>query len=67
MLRRAPSSAARLHRGGFSADVTNPWFPLTPGTTYTYDGIKDGKRSHETLTVTSRVKVIRRRAVPRRR
>jgi hypothetical protein len=44
--------------GGFSANVTNPWFPLPPGTTYTYNGIKDGKRSHELLVPSSRVKVI---------
>ena len=44
--------------GGFSANVTNPWFPLKPGTVYTYDGIKDGKRSHEKLTPTNRVKMI---------
>jgi len=43
---------------GYSSNVNNPWFPLKPGTIYTYNGIKDGKRSHETLTVTSRVKTI---------
>jgi hypothetical protein len=42
----------------FSAHVTNPWFPLTPGTTYTYQGVKDGKRSRETLTVTHRTRTI---------
>jgi len=44
--------------GGFSANVTNPWFPLTPGTVYTYQGVKDGKPSRELLTVTNRVKII---------
>jgi hypothetical protein len=44
--------------GGFSANVTNPWFPLTPGTVYTYQGVKDGKPSRELLTVTNRVKMI---------
>jgi hypothetical protein len=43
---------------GFTANVSNPWFPLAPGTTYHYTGIKDGKRSTETLRVTNRVKVI---------
>ena len=32
---------------GFSAHVTNPWFPLKPGTVYTYQGVKDGKPSRE--------------------
>ena len=49
---------AAAFSGGFSANVTNPWLPLTPGTTFTYNGVKDGKRSHELLTPTSRVKVI---------
>jgi hypothetical protein len=38
--------------------VTNPWFPLTPGTTYVYQGVKDGKPSRELLTVTHRTKTI---------
>jgi len=43
---------------GFSADVTNPWFPLKPGTVYTYEGVKDGKPSREVLRVTHRTKTI---------
>jgi len=36
----------------FTAAVTNPWFPLIPGTTLTYQGIKDGKPSRDVFTVT---------------
>ena len=43
---------------GFSADVTNPWFPLKPGTVYTYTGVKDGKPSREVLRVTHQMKTI---------
>jgi hypothetical protein len=43
---------------GFSANVTNPWFPLKPGTVYTYVGVKDGKPSREVLRVTHRTKTI---------
>jgi hypothetical protein len=43
---------------GFRAHVTNPWFPLTPGTVYVYNGIRDGKRTREVLSVTSRTKTI---------
>ena len=43
---------------GFSARVTNPWFPLTPGTIYTYVGVKDGKPSREVLSVTHRTTTI---------
>ena len=39
--------------------VDNPWFPLIPGTTFRYRGVKDGKRSREVLTVTRRKKTIR--------
>jgi hypothetical protein len=43
---------------GFSANVTNPWFPLRPGTEYVYTGIKDGKPSRDVVTVTHAVRVI---------
>jgi hypothetical protein len=53
------AAAARGGSGnGYSARVDNPWFPLTPGTTYVYNGIKDGKRSREVFTVTHRTKTI---------
>jgi len=42
----------------FSATVDNPWFPLKPGTTFTYQGVKDGKPSRDVYTVTSDTKVI---------
>ena len=45
-------------RPGFSAHVDNVWFPLRPGTVYRYRGVKDGKQSRETLTVTRRTAVI---------
>jgi hypothetical protein len=34
--------------------VTNPWFPLQPGTIYTYVGVKDGKPSRDVVKVTRR-------------
>ncbi|MFE2298978.1 hypothetical protein ACFXAW_12320 [Streptomyces sp. NPDC059445] len=37
---------------GFSATVDNPWFPLPPGRTLVYSGVKDGEKSTEYLTVT---------------
>jgi hypothetical protein len=42
----------------FSPNVTNPWFPLKPGTVYTYQGVKNGKPSREVLRVTHRTKTI---------
>jgi hypothetical protein len=45
-------------RSGFSANVTNPWFPLRPGAVYRYRGVKDGEPSRELMTVTHRTKTI---------
>lgn len=33
--------------------IDNPFFPLVPGTTFTYDGVKDGEPLHDVMTVTS--------------
>jgi hypothetical protein len=43
---------------GFSADVTNPWFPLRPGSVYRYRGVKDGKPSRDVVVVTHRTRTI---------
>jgi hypothetical protein len=43
---------------GFSARVDNPWYPLKPGSTYIYQGVKDGESSREVMTVTRRTKVV---------
>lgn len=43
--------AASPKPSGFSAKVDNPWFPLRPGSTYVYRGVKDGEPSREVLTV----------------
>jgi hypothetical protein len=51
-------SAAAADRPRFGATVDNPWFPLTPGTTLHYTGVKDGKPSRDVLTVTRRTKTI---------
>jgi hypothetical protein len=42
----------------FVLRVTNPWFPLKPGTTYVYRGTKDRRPSRDVLTVTRRTKLI---------
>jgi hypothetical protein len=41
----------------FVARVTNPWFPLRPGTTYVYRGVKDGEATRDVVTVTARTRV----------
>jgi hypothetical protein len=52
---RAPAPPAPT---GFVTRVDNPWFPLRPGRTLAYRGVKDGRPSRELLTVTPRVKKI---------
>jgi hypothetical protein len=42
----------------FVKRVTNPWFPLTPGTVFIYRGVKDGEPSRDVVSVTSRTKLI---------
>jgi hypothetical protein len=42
----------------FVTRVDNPWFPLKPGTTLKYRGVRDGKRAFEVLTVTNQTKKI---------
>lgn len=42
----------------FVRNVTNPWFPLRPGTTYLYRGTKDGQPSRDVMTVTDATRTI---------
>src|SRR6266496_1176594 len=44
--------------GDFVRRVDNPWFPLIPGTTFVYRGVKDGKAARDVYTVTRAVKTI---------
>jgi hypothetical protein len=51
----APSSK---QRAGFSANVTNPWFPLRRGSVYRYRGVKDGEPSRDVVVVTRATRTI---------
>jgi hypothetical protein len=42
----------------FRAVVDNPWFPLKPGSTYIYTGVKDGKPSRDMYVVSHTTKTI---------
>jgi hypothetical protein len=53
---RSTSTAARY--ASFSANVTNPWFPLRPGSVYVYRGVKDGKPARDVVTVTHETKIV---------
>ena len=47
-----------IHPADFSAEVTNGWFPLRPGTTYLYTGTKDGKKALDVFQVSSATKKV---------
>ena len=47
-----PSSTA------FVRTVDNPWFPLRPGTTFVYRGVKDGAPTRDVVHVTHATRVI---------
>ena len=58
-----PSGAAvayqpRIDPAQFVSVVDNPYFPLTPGTTYVYTGVKDGQSQRDEVIVTRKKKVI---------
>ena len=42
----------------FTAQVDNPYFPLTPGRTYVYTGTKDGKRAIDLVVASRRTAVV---------
>jgi hypothetical protein len=54
----AAASAPAVDPSQFGGDVQNAWFPLRPGTVYTYRGVKDGLPVTDVLRVTHATKVI---------
>jgi hypothetical protein len=52
------SAAGAAPPQSFAARVDNPWFPLEPGTTFVYKGVKDGEPTRDVVTVTHRTKLI---------
>lgn len=48
----------QLDRSGFTADVTNPYYPLRPGTTFVYAGKKDGQKAIDLVVPTARTQTI---------
>ena len=52
------SSDGGKDSGKFSSKVDNPWFPLKPGTTFVYEGTKDGQRARDLYTVTHGTRTI---------
>jgi hypothetical protein len=42
----------------FSSRVTNPWFPLAPGTVLSYRGVREGHPSRDIMTVKRSTRII---------
>ena len=42
----------------FVSEITNPYFPLKPGTVFNFEGTRDGVARRDQMTVTSETKVI---------
>jgi hypothetical protein len=42
----------------FTTEINNPYFPLTPGTTYVYEGQTSAGLEHDEFTITHRTRVI---------
>jgi hypothetical protein len=42
----------------FTSEITNPYFPLVPGTTFIYEGTSEGKAEFDTMKVTSETRPI---------
>jgi hypothetical protein len=62
-----PGSPTGVEQGGydvlidpsdFTHIVDNPWFPLSPGTKYVYEGYKDGAHVLDTVFVTHETRVV---------
>jgi len=48
----------KIDPGDFTNQITNPYFPLSPGTTFVYEGTSEGKAELNTVRVTSETRHI---------
>jgi len=55
---RAKITPTQSTLSGWASEVTNPYFPLPPGTTFHYTGERDGVPSTDDMEVTRQKKVI---------
>jgi len=56
---RLPTEPPAIKPANFVRNVGNPWFPLKPGTTLTYAGVKDGKQARNVFHVTHKTEKIK--------
>ena len=53
-----PAYAPEIDPAKFSATITNPYFPLKPGTVFVFEGSRGGDPRHTEMTVTNETKTI---------
>jgi hypothetical protein len=53
-----PAYPVTIDLADFVETIDNPWFPLTPGTTWIYEGESDGELERNEVTVTHETKTI---------
>ncbi|MEP6760165.1 MAG: hypothetical protein ABJA93_02225 [Sporichthyaceae bacterium] len=53
-----PSYHPTISPADFSPTITNPYFPLKPGTTKIYEGVRDGKPTHSELVTTTQTRMV---------
>src|SRR4051794_9603522 len=53
-----PGWPATISPSDFVPQVTNPWFPLKPGSVWRYKGLKEGMKTTDNVTATHRIKKI---------
>src|SRR5690349_20409490 len=53
-----PNGPAQVSPADFAATVDNPYYPLKPGTTYRYRGVKDGRPTLDVYAVSHETKQI---------
>jgi hypothetical protein len=54
----SPQYTVSYDPADFSPNVSNPWFPLKPGTTLVYRGTRDGQPALEQFTVTDQTQKV---------
>ncbi|HLO34283.1 MAG TPA: hypothetical protein VK249_34375 [Anaerolineales bacterium] len=58
VLAKSRTAKSPLDPGNFVKKIDNPYFPLKPGTTFTYRGETEGSPTRDVMTVTNKTKVI---------
>src|SRR5262249_36856848 len=53
-----PGWPKTIHPSDFVREVTNPWFPLKPGSVWRYKGLKEGMKTTDVVAATHRTKKI---------